>query len=138
MKIDSGKVSEYALATALLSRDIVPLWPSSAHLKYDIVVVPRKGVTRRIQVKGLSTTQTSSISVKIRHNQHASGGKKVSRKYTKEDVDIIVIHLIHLSVFYIIPIGCLNGQGAITIKPEDPKCRWKRYQEAWKYLGVIE
>lgn len=126
MLIDSGKVAEYRLATELLGRDIIPLWPSSAHLPYDIVITHGHRAVK-IQVKG-TTQDPKRIDLRLTC-------KSRDRAYTPEDVDIFAIYIEKLDLFYFIPVKNLRGAKNILIQPLRASCRWRKYQAAWKRLG---
>lgn len=132
MQIDPGKISEYALASALLSKNLIPLWPSSALSKFDIAVFTPQGRARRIQVKG---TVKTSRKIQVRITDHGTRTKS-GNSYTSRDVDIIAIHVAYLDIFYIIPLNRLGTRKYLTLCPTEDCCEWKKYRNAWGVFGV--
>lgn len=127
MTIDTGKTAEYLFAAEVLGRGLVPFWPSTAMGAIDLVVCNEARATR-IQVKASMTSDNNSYKVgtKMKENGRV-------RAYTSTDVDIIAVHLFDLEVWYLIPIRSVKGMG-IYIRPEDPKCPYAKYKEAWALL----
>jgi hypothetical protein len=130
MQIDAGKAAEYVVASELLLRNLVPLWPSSAHMKYDIVVLVRNNKALRLQVKG---TYLTSHSIRVQISSRPYRSKHTA--YSSKDVDVIVIHAFAFGCTYVIPIQKLRGAVSITIKPYDSSCPWKKYIDNWKMFG---
>lgn len=123
--ISKGDVAEYLFAAALLDRGMVPCWPSTDSQPYDLVV--DVGSERyRVQVKG-TTKRGSSVHVPLIMRQ----GKK-TRRYTKKDVDLVVLYLFEYDTWYIFPVSVVRS--SVTIRPGSPRCRWKRYAAAWQHL----
>lgn len=121
-KISEGKVAEYFLAGHLLAHGVVPLWPSSQVEPYDMVI-NQNGRAVRIQVKGTEQSgKTISMAIKTQRG-----------RYTKRDADVIAIYLFSVGLWYFLPVEKIRTIG-VTIKLDSPKCRWKKYKEAW---GVI-
>lgn len=123
--IDPGKVAEYRFAAEMLERGLIPCWPSTAHKPYDLLCDTSNGPIR-IQVKG-TEQQGRSISVKFKMKQ----GKR-ERRYTKKDVDFIVLHVVSFDAWYILPVEEV-GIG-ITVKPGVPDCCYTKYLSAWHLL----
>lgn len=87
------------------------------------MVIDQNGKAVRIQVKGTERTGKSiNMSIKTQRG-----------RYKKSDADVIAIYLFSVGAWYFIPVEELRTIG-ITIKPDSPKCKWKRYKEAW---GVV-
>jgi hypothetical protein len=127
MPIDPGKVSEYAFTSEALKRDLVPCWPSTAMYPFDLVVASASRA-HRVQIKA-----TERIGHTIPVTAHKTVNGKAA-KYTKEDVDFVVVHVVKLNLFYVIPIRMIKNF-EIRLKPEDPRCPYARYKEAWSLLA---
>ncbi len=126
MPIDIGKTAEYKFAAEILSRNLVPCWPSSAHYPFDLVVASASR-TYRVQIKA---TQKLSNSITIATQMRTGAG---TRAYTHKDCEFIAIYLFERKLWYIVPIKAVKTKG-IYIRPEDPRCRYAKYKEAWSLL----
>lgn len=120
-------MAEYRFASELLARSITPCWPSTETKPYDMIA--DTGASRhRVQVKG--TTRTGSV---IDVQFMARIGKK-KRRYTKQEIDFIVLYIFEFDTWYIFPID--DVETGVRIRPGDPRCKYRIYQEAWNLLSA--
>ena len=132
MQIDPGKISEYALAAALLSKNLIPLWPSSALSKFDIAVFTPQGRAKRIQVKG---TSQMSRRIQLRITDH-TGKRGQGKSYSPHEVDVVALYVAYLGMFYFIPVIELGKRRYLTVCPLEESCDWKKYRNKWSVFGV--
>lgn len=123
--IDGGKVAEYILAAELLDRGIIPCWPSSQMVPYDLIADTGKH-KHKLQVKG---TREKTNKVRFQFRMKSS---KLRRRYTKKDTDFIVLYVFSSWTWYVIPVAAAKLQ--MTFKPFDAKCKNSKYKEAWHLL----
>ena len=127
--IDKGAVAEYHFAAELLDRGITPNWPSTESRPYDIIA--DTGLARyRVQVKG--TVKSGSI-IDVQFTMKT--GKK-KRRYSKDEVDFIALHVFENKSWYIFPID--DVESAVRIRPGNPQCKNKIYLEAWHLISGRE
>jgi hypothetical protein len=126
MPVDAGKAAEYLFTAEALKRDLVPCWPSTAMYPFDLVVACASRVSR-VQVKA---SEKSGKAIKVSAQKQLKG--KATR-YTSDDVDHVAVYLFSQDLWYIIPIKHIKGM-SIYLRPEDPKCPYGRYKEAWSLL----
>lgn len=125
IRIDHGKVAEYAFASELLARGVTPNWPSSQNLPYDMIA-DTGSARHRVQVKG--TIKSGQV---IDVQFMCQDGKK-KRRYRKDEVDFIALHIRAFETWYIFPVDDIET-GA-RIKPGDETCKYNIYREAWNLL----
>lgn len=127
MAIDAGKIAEYHFASEVMARDLVPCWPSTALFPFDVVVASRSRAVR-VQVKATEKEgKAFSVSVMKR-----SKGRMVA--YTPQEVEFVAVYLFELSLWYIIPIRMIRSR-SVYLKPEDPKCPYAKFKNAWELLA---
>ncbi len=125
--IDIGAVAEHKFAAELLHRGIMPSWPSSQLIPYDLVAeLPNRLV--RIQVKG---TRRIGKSIEVDVRKYSTS--KTRSRYTKHDTDFIVVYIFETNDWYLLPIKNFNST-TLTLKPGDPRCKWLKYKNAWELL----
>lgn len=125
VKIDRGAAAEYRFASECLGRGLVPNWPSVEGKPYDMILDTDTG-RHKVQVK--STTKTGpSLDYQFLTKQ-----SKTRRRYSKEEVDFIVLYLEYLDCWYIFPID--DVETAVRLKPGHPQCRWRIYLDAWHLI----
>lgn len=122
---DVGASAEYFFAAELLSRGIIPCWPSTESMPYDMIIDTGRN-RYRVQVKG-----TKNISSIVDIGLTARKGKE-TRAYTQKDVDFIVVYLFHYKTWYIFPIKDVGR--APRLKPGDPWCKNLKFRDAWHLL----
>lgn len=126
--IDHGAVSEYAFASELLARGITPCWPSVETQPYDMVA--DTGSARyRVQVK--STRKPGPV---IDCTFMKSASKRGKKRYSKDDVDFIVLHVVAYQTWYIFPID--DVETGVRLRPGSESCKYRIYHEAWNLLDV--
>lgn len=125
LKPDIGAAAEYRFAAEMLSRGIVPSWPSVETQPYDMII-DLGASRRRIQIKG-TEQEGPQVTFQFRRRD----GKK-TKTYTAKEVDFIVLYLYSKDLWYIFPVK--ETRSTMIIKPEDLWCKYRKYRNAWKLL----
>lgn len=127
-KIDIGAACEHMFAAELLKRGIMPSWPSSQMMPYDLVAeLPEK--IARFQVKG---TQKKTTPINFQVMKEGLRSSKI--RYEESDFDYLAVYTFAHGLWYIIPVKDF-GLTTLTIKPGNPRCKWHKYVEAWHLLS---
>lgn len=119
-------MAEYAFAAQVLARNLNACWPSSQTWPFDLVVACASR-THRVQIKatdGPGPAFQVSTKRKLR-------GKEIA--YTSKEIDLIAVYLARRELWYILPVQAVRGTG-IYLRPENPKCPYAKYKEAWSLL----
>jgi hypothetical protein len=91
------------------------------------MIVDTKGGPKRIQIKG-----TAKSGTKFEADLRMRDGKRRRRKYTKNDIDIVLFHIFELEAWYIFPIEEVDRR--VTVSPAKSDCKYRKYLEAWHLL----
>lgn len=118
---DPGKAAEYLFAFELLDRGIIPNWPSSQMMPYDMIA--DTGIKNfKVQVKS---------SEQLRPNLKLSHGKN---SYKREDFDFLALYLYKHNTWYLIPSHCLKRK--LRINPDAVLSPWTKYKDAWHLISA--
>src|ERR1044072_7282724 len=98
-------------------------WPSSQMHPYDLIVDTGKH-RYRVQVKG-SEIKRDKVSFQFR----MKSGRGSRRQYSKADTDFVVLYLFHHDIWYVFPVD--EVRTGVTVQPGSPKCKYKKYADAW-------
>lgn len=96
--------------------------------RYDFVVDSGKRLWR-VQIKSAHSRAKSGYRI------HCSGRSGVA--YTAAEVDVIVAYIVPEEIWYVIPVGALQGTTEIGFFPESTRrrSRFEKYREAWCWLA---
>lgn len=94
---------------------------------FDLVVACASRVSR-VQVKA---SEKSGKAINVSAQKQLKGK---ATKYTSVDVDFLAIYLFSHDLWYLIPIRQVKGM-TIYLRPEDPRCPFSKYKEAWSLLA---
>ncbi len=100
----------------------VPMSPAS---KYDLIVDNGKRLFK-VQVKKTSRKNNKNS---YRCRVCMSNKKGRHKKYTKDEVDMFLIHIEPLDIWYVIPYDDTEGKAELTIDPSKPL--YEAYEDAW-------
>jgi hypothetical protein len=124
----SGEAIEAAFLAMVCKLRIPVCRPWGDSERYDFVVDWRKGFWR-VQVKGATYCSAS----KNGSMYHAAAGSN-GQKFTKEDMDFVVVQIVPLNVWYVVPIEIAEGSSALWFNPRSTRARFEKYREAWCLL----
>jgi hypothetical protein len=96
--------------------------------RYDFVVDWRIGFWR-VQVKGASYCEKSRG-----HSRYQAGAGNNGKRFTKADMDFVVVQIVPEDVWYVVPIEMAEGLAALWFNPRSKKARFEKYREAWCLL----
>ncbi|MBZ5646060.1 MAG: hypothetical protein LAN37_02420 [Acidobacteriia bacterium] len=97
-------------------------WGDSA--RYDFIV-EHKGRCVRVQVKSTYFYRRGGYQCKF-----LTG----SGVYSKKDIEFVVAFIIPEEIWYVIPIGEVEGYLGVTLEPRRTTNKYFRYMEAWHLL----
>lgn len=78
----------------------------------------------------IKATDTNGAAVQV-STKRKSRGKEIA--YTSKEIDIVAVYIVKRELWYILPVSRVRGTG-IYIRPENPKCPYAKYKEAWSLL----
>lgn len=124
-----GAIGEFSFSIEAIKRGFSVSQPVVDSLKYDFIVEGKN--LYKVQVK------TTSQPIKGKNNAYkffTSHGSKGKRAYFINDVDIIVLYILPLEIFYIVPIKEINST-TCRVYPLKENHKYNKYKEAWHYLS---
>jgi hypothetical protein len=94
--------------------------------RYDLVVDWGKGFWR-VQVKSRSTLTRSMYWVSTENS--------LGTRYTREEIDFFVVHIVPENAWYLVPIEVAELRSALFFSPHrSRKGKYEKYREAWCLL----
>lgn len=128
-----GEMSQAAFLLKAQSMGFGLAVPWGDSEKCDFIVwADRGGRLLRVQVKATGRLFGGGYDVQPVYSTRDEGKKC----YTAEDIDVLVAHVQGLDVWYLLPVGVLEGVKNLRLFPglkgRDP--RWEGYRDAWEWL----
>jgi hypothetical protein len=123
-----GEAIEAAFLAMVCKLRIPVCKPWGDSERYDFVVDSGNGFWR-VQVKGASHCSLARDGSKY----HAGAGGN-GKKFTKEDMDFVVVHIVPKDMWYVVPIEEAEGLTSLWFNPRSKKARFEKYREAWCLL----
>ena len=129
----AGELAEAAflLKAQSLGFRVAKPWGDSD--RYDFVL-DFEGRLWRAQLKSTSRLHARGYEVQAIYGVYGKG----KRGYTADDIDVLVVWIEPLGVWYVLPIEAVALEKNLRFYP-DIKCkcaRWEGYREGWSALGV--
>ena len=123
-----GELSEAAFLLKATEQGFLVAKPWGDSDMYDFIV---DSGTRlwRVQLKSTAVLQQRGYHVNMMHNAYRKG--KVG--YKAEDIDMLVVHIPPLEIWYVLPVTVFAPHIKIRLHPNIRvrSRRWERYREAW-------
>jgi hypothetical protein len=131
MKHD-GLLVEVLTKTMLLKNGFMVSQPIDPKSRYDLIVDNGERLFR-VQVKSsrYRKTKTSGFKVKLSTSVKSMGKKVMQVLYKENEVDMFVVYLPNLDMWYVIPHEKVDGRVEISLNPESGKQVYDVYQDAW-------
>ena len=117
-----GEVAEAAfLSKAIdLGFDVAKPWGDSSQFDFIVHSGPR---CWRVQVKSARHQRQRGYGVKVSGNRDS---------YTEGDIDFLVTYIVPENIWYVIPIGAVQGLSRLWFFPDSRRgSRFEMYREAW-------
>jgi hypothetical protein len=129
----TGEMSEAAflLKASSLGFRVSKPWGDSE--RYDFVL-DSGGRLWRVQLKSTGVLHARGYEVQPIYGVYGKG----KSGYTPDDIDVLVVHIVPLDVWYPLPIEVVALEKNLRFYP-DIKCkcaRWEGYREAWGWMGA--
>jgi hypothetical protein len=127
-----GEWAEQAFILKALGLDIIVSRPVGDSSPYDAMCDgPITHWPNRVQVKSVTHRRPDGF-----YCAHAAHFSHLSKAYTAEDIDFLVLYVIPEEVWYIIPVEELTGADTICVRPKCSKSRsrFEPFREAWDLL----
>lgn len=122
--INAGLLYEVKAKLLLLEKGFSVSEPMCASSKYDLIVDNGERLFK-VQVK---KTSRKNSKTSYRCRLHSTSGNKV-KKYKKNEVDMFVIYIEPLDIWYVVPFDDVEGKHEITVNPDLPL--YEAYSNAW-------
>jgi len=123
-----GELSEAAFLLKATEQGFLVAKPWGDSDMYDFIV---DSGTRlwRVQLKSTAVLQQRGYHVNMMHITYGKG--KVG--YKAEDIDMLVVHIPPLEIWYVLPVTVFAPHIKIRLHPNIRvrSRRWERYREAW-------
>lgn len=122
---DSGTYAEMRFMLAAFEKDFTVCVPFDENNKYDFII-EKAGRTLRVQVKSCNSVYIPGK----RFYVTCSHGCDKKIKYSKNDIDILVVYIKSLDTFYLIPIEFINTTN-ISLFPLRSGSKYIEFKENW-------
>jgi hypothetical protein len=123
-----GEISEaaFVLKARTLGFNTAKPWGDSERYDFILDAHPRLW---RVQLKCTQVLRARGYDVQPIYSIYGKG--KVT--YTAADIDVLVVHIPPLEVWYVLPVEAVANSTSLRFYPDIPcKCaRWETYREAW-------
>lgn len=127
-----GELSEAAFLhkASALGFGVAKPWGDSE--RYDFIVWGQAGTMWRVQVKSTSQKHRRGYSIKPTCNRSLLG----KLEYTGEDIDILVVHIQPIDVWYVLPVAAFSPARSLNFFPDTASrhARWEPYRDAWHWF----
>ena len=127
-----GELSEAAFLykASALGFGVAKPWGDSE--RYDFIVWGQAGRMWRVQIKSTSQKHRRGYSIKPTCNRSLLG----KLEYTGEDIDILVVHIQPIDVWYVLPVAAFSPARSLNFFPDiaSRSARWEQYRDAWQWL----
>lgn len=111
---NNGDLSEMAFILEASKRGFSVSKPFGDNKRYDFILDNSKGNLFKVQIK------SSHVDADEFGRHRFSCYHSDKKKYSKNDVDFICLHVAKLDLWYIIPVESLNGRRKISVYPTKP------------------
>jgi hypothetical protein len=129
----TGELAEAAFLLKAQSLGCRVLRPWGDSERYDFVL-DSGGRLWRVQVKSTSVIHARGYEVQAIYGVYGKG----KSGYTADDIDVLVVYIASLGIWYVLPIEAVALEKNLRFYP-DIKCkcaRWESHREAWKLIGA--
>jgi hypothetical protein len=128
MSKSQGTASEILFRYICLKKDVVPSIPDIDDGCGFDVITSYDGRLLKIQVKSTNYVEGNYYRVNVSH------GTAKKKKYTKDQCDIMAVHIVSLDLWYLIPIEEIKSMN-VKLYPEKLNHRYSKYKSAWHLLA---
>jgi PD-(D/E)XK nuclease superfamily protein len=137
MKHD-GLLVEVLTKAQLLKNDLMVSQPIDPASRYDLIVDNGKRLFK-VQIKGIRAKlpHRDAYRLRVYTRTKRSKTKDVERPYTKDEVDMYVVYIKPLDIWYVIPQDTLDGKKEVSIYPNS-ESMYDVYQDAWYLFDNID
>lgn len=129
----TGEMSEAAflLKAQSLGFRVAKPWGDSE--RYDFIL-DSGGRLWRVQLKCTEVVHARGYEVQPIYGVYGKG----KSGYTADEIDVLVVHIGPLNVWYVLPVEVLEFCRNLRFYPDiECKCaRWESYREAWELMRV--
>ena len=123
-----GELSEAAFLLKATEQGFLVAKPWGDSERYDFIV---DSGTRlwRVQLKSTAVLQQRGYQVNLMHKMYRKG----MVGYNAEEIDMLVVHIPPVDVWYVLPVEVVAPNTALRLYPNIMVRlrRWERYREAW-------
>jgi hypothetical protein len=128
-----GELSEaaFVLKAATLGFLVAKPWGDSE--RYDFILDNGERLWR-VQLKCTEVINAHAYAVRPTHLLPG----KIIAVYTAKEIDVLVVHIVPVDVWYILPVEAFTKSRHFRFYPDLPckrKPRWEKYREAWHLLA---
>jgi hypothetical protein len=129
----TGELSEAAFLLKAQSMGLSVLRPWGDSERYDFVV-DSGGRLWRVQLKSTGVVHARGYEVQPSYGVYGKG----KSGYTADEIDVLVVHIRSLGVWYVLPVEVVALARNLRFYPDIAcKCaRWESYREAWALVGA--
>jgi hypothetical protein len=129
----TGELSEAAFLLKAQTMGFRVLKPWGDSERYDFVL-DSGGRMWRVQLKSTAALHARGYEVQAIYSVYGKG----KAGYTADEIDVLVVHIPPLDVWYVLPVEVIAFSKNLRFYP-DIACkgaRWERYREAWSAMGM--
>jgi hypothetical protein len=129
----TGELSEAAFLLKAQTMGFRVLKPWGDSERYDFVL-DSGGRMWRVQLKSTAALHARGYEVQPIYSVYGKG----KAGYTADEIDVLVVHIRPLDVWYVLPVEVVALARNLRFYPDIAcKCaRWEGYREAWSLVGA--
>jgi len=126
-----GELSEaaFVLKASSLAFGVAKPWGDSE--RYDFILDSGHRLWR-VQLKCTDALRARGYDVQPIYSIYGQG----KRVYTANDIDVLVVHIVPLDVWYVLPVAAFSPCKSLRFYPDAPckRARFEHFREAWHLL----
>jgi hypothetical protein len=129
----TGELSEAAFLLKAQTMGFRVLKPWGDSERYDFVL-DSGGRLWRVQLKSTAVLHARGYEVQPKYSVYGKG----KAGYTADEIDVLVVHIRPLDVWYVLPVEVIAFSRNLRFYP-DIRCksaRWESYREGWSAMGL--
>lgn len=131
----NGLLAEVLTSAKLIENGFSVSQPLDPASRYDLVVDNGRSLIK-VQVKSLSCSRKgyhlkSAFRLRLYTFKSRGAGKNIKNKYEAKDVDMFVVYIKPLDIWYVIPQDNVEGKNEITLLPNSSESMYDVFEDAW-------
>jgi len=126
---EQGEITELRFYLKAFEEGFVVSKPFGDNQRYDFIV-DKNGKLSRVQIKSVGVQDKYDRGGKYRINASFGASRKYS--YSSNEIDILVVYIIPMEVWYIIPVNEISNIKTLGFRPhKSSRARLEVFKDRW-------